>query len=262
VWVVLAVSSFGIAVVFSMLGLGGGVLYTPLQVWLGIDFHQAATTSLFLIMVTSLSASLVFHKAGKIDWPLAIVLETVTAAGAFGGGLMSAWLSGATLSILFAVVVALAALFMIRPLKERPTDPEGPSGFFRWRRTMGKRSYRVNLAIALPISVAAGFLSALMGVGGGVLKVPMMVLALGIPADIAVGSSAFMVGLTASSGFAGHLLNGHWNWRLSLILAGAVFVGGQIGSRLSIHLGGERLKRGFGWFLILIAATMLFRAFG
>jgi uncharacterized protein len=261
VWLTaLTVSVFAIAVTFSMLGLGGGVMYTPLQVWLGIGFHQAATTSLFLIMVTSLAASLVFHKAGKIDWPLALVLETVTATGAFTGGLVSRWLSAAMLSLMFAVVVAAAAVFMIRPMRERPDGPETPSGMFRWRRMRDGRQYRVNLALGLPISLAAGVVSSILGIGGGVIKVPLMVLILGVPADIAVGSSAFMVGLTASSGFAGHLLSGHWNWRLSLILAAAVFVGGQIGSRISVRLGGARLKKGFGWFMLVIAATMLLRA--
>lgn len=64
--IILAVLMFVVAVVFSVLGQGGGVLYTPIQVWSGIDFHVAATTSLFLIMVMSLSASIVFRKANKI----------------------------------------------------------------------------------------------------------------------------------------------------------------------------------------------------
>jgi uncharacterized membrane protein YfcA len=86
-WVILAVAMFAVAVVFSMLGQGGGAIYTPLQVGMGIEFHEAATTSLFLIMVTSAAASLVFYKAKRIDWPLALVLETVTTAGGFTGGL-------------------------------------------------------------------------------------------------------------------------------------------------------------------------------
>jgi uncharacterized membrane protein YfcA len=86
------------------------------------------------------------------------------------------------------------------------------------------------------------------------------VLVLGVPMDIAVGSSALMVGLTASGGFAGHLLHGHWSWKLSLVLAAAVFVGGQIGSRLTVKLDKRKLKVGFGWFLLVIAGTMAFKA--
>jgi len=259
-WLILAVAMFAVAVVFSMLGQGGGALYTPLQVWMGIEFHAAATTSLFLIMVTSVAASLVFYKAKRIDWPLAIALETVTTAGGFAGGLGSGWLSGATLSLIFAVVIGGAAVFMIRPMKEREPCAHGRGGFFAWSRTLGEQSYRVNMALALPFSFLAGGLSGMVGVGGGLIKVPLMVLVLGVPMDIAVGSSALMVGLTASGGFAGHLVHGHWDWKLSLVLAAVVFVGGQIGSRLTVKLDKRKLKVGFGWFLLVIAATMVLKA--
>jgi uncharacterized membrane protein YfcA len=259
-WIILSVCMLGVALVFSMLGQGGGALYTPLQVWFGVNFHQAATTSLFLIMITSASASLVFRKARKIDVALALLLESVTAVGGFTGGLGSAWFSGATLSIVFAVVIAAAAMFMIRPMKERLPCANGAGGFFSWKRTLGDQTYCVNLALALPLSFGAGILSGMIGVGGGLIKVPIMVLALGIPMDIAVGSSALMVGLTAGGGFAGHLLNGHWDWKISLILAVAVFIGGQFGSRLTVKIDKRRLKMGFGWFLLVIAATMVLKA--
>jgi uncharacterized membrane protein YfcA len=260
VWLVLAVCMFAVAVVFSMLGQGGGALYTPLQVWMGIEFHEAATTSLFLIMATSAAASLVFHKAKRIDWPLAIALETVTTAGGFAGGLGSGWLSGATLSLMFAVVIGAAAVLMIRPMKEREPCAHGRGGFLAWSRTLGEQSYCVNMALALPLSFLAGALSGMVGVGGGLIKVPLMVLLLGVPMDIAVGSSALMVGVTAGGGFAGHLLHGHWSWKLSLVLAAVVFIGGQIGSRLTVKLDRMKLKVGFGWFLLVIAATMLLKA--
>lgn len=259
-WLILSVAMFAVAVVFSMLGQGGGALYTPLQVWLGIEFHEAATTSLFLIMVTSAAASLVFYRAKRIDWPLAIALETVTTAGGFAGGLGSGWLSGAALSLMFSVVIGMAAVFMIRPMREREPCAHGRGGFLAWSRTLGEQSYCVNMALALPFSFLAGAISGMVGVGGGLIKVPLMVLVLGVPMDIAVGSSALMVGLTASGGFAGHLVQGHWNWRLSLVLAAAVFIGGQIGSRLTLKLDKRKLKTGFGWFLLVIAATMIYKA--
>jgi uncharacterized membrane protein YfcA len=256
-WLILAMAVFAVAMVFSMLGQGGGALYTPLQVWMGIEFHEAATTSLFLIMATSVAASLVFHKARRIDWPLAIALETATSAGGFAGGLASGWLSGATLSLTFAAVIGAAAVAMIRPMNERGPGTRHDGGFLAWNRSLGGQTYRVNMALALPLSFVAGVLSGMVGVGGGLIKVPVMVLLLGVPMDIAVGSSALMVGVTASGGFAGHLLRGHWNWELSLILAAAAFVGGQIGSRLTVKLDRTSLKAGFGWFLIVVAATMV-----
>jgi uncharacterized membrane protein YfcA len=257
---VLAIAVFAVALVFSMLGQGGGALYTPLQVWMGIGFHEAATTSLVLIMATSVSASFVFHKANRIDWPLAIALETVTATGGFAGGLASGWLSEAALSLTFAAVISAAAIAMILPLEERNPCGNRSGGFLAWKRKLGEQTYCVNMAIGLPASFAAGVVSGMVGVGGGIIKVPILVLLLGVPMEIAVGSSALMVGVTAGGGFAGHVLRGHWNWKLSLVLAAAAFVGGQIGSRLTVKVPGRRLKVGFGWFLIVIAATMVIRA--
>jgi uncharacterized protein len=120
--------------------------------------------------------------------------------------------------------------------------------------------YCVNLALALPVSAAAGMISGMVGVGGGILKVPMMVLLFGVPMDIAIGSSAFMIGLTAAGGFAGHVAGGHWDWRSSLVLGMVVFAGGQIGSRLSLGLDKKKLKRAFGWFLLVIAVVMAVKA--
>ena len=185
--IVLAVLMFVVAVVFSMLGQGGGVLYTPIQVWAGIEFHVAATTSLFLIMVISLSASIVFRKANKIDWPLALVLETSTTLGGFSGGLWSGRFSGSVLSVLFAAVIVVAAFFMIRSFETKHDCGQQRSGILLWRRSFGQQSYCVNLAVA-------------------------------------------------------------------------VFFGGQIGSRISVGLDKKKLKKGFGWFLLVMAVAMFVRA--
>jgi len=254
---ILTACMFVVAVVFSMLGQGGGVLYTPIQVFAGIDFHVSATTSLFLIMITSLSATIVFRKAKRVDWPLALALESVTALGGFAGGLLSARFTGTFLTALFAGIIAFAAVFMVRNFKRESRCAPDRSGWLGWHRQLGEQTYCVNLLLALPISFLAGTISGLVGVGGGILKVPMMVLLFGIPMEVAVGSSAFMVGLTAAGGFAGHVALGHWDWQTSLILSVAVFIGGQIGARRSIGIDKNKMKKGFGWFLFAIAALMV-----
>jgi len=252
----LTVIIFLIAIIFSMLGQGGGTLYTPVQVLFGIDFHTAATSSLFLIMVASLSATLVFRKAKKIDWSLAVVLETVTTLGAFIGGFISGNISGQNLSWFFSALVAFAAIFMIHEFKPQSNPLPNHKYWFHWSRQFNQQHYAVNLLLALPVSFFAGLSSGLVGVGGGILKVPLMVLLLGIPMDIAVGSSALMVGLTATGGFAGHLAAGHWDWKTSLILGIAVFIGGQIGARKALTIDKKKMKKLFGWFLLGIALLM------
>lgn len=105
---------FAVATLFSSLGAGGGVLYTPVQLFFGIGFHVAAPTSLFLIIVMSISGTLVFHKAAVVDWPLAIALESATTLGAFLGGLFSGHFSGKSLVYLFSGVIAVAAFLMVK----------------------------------------------------------------------------------------------------------------------------------------------------
>jgi len=251
-----------VAIIFAMLGQGGGALYTPIQVLSGIPFHEAATTSLFLIMVVSASSTIVFRKNKRVDVPLVIVLEAVTATGAFVGGFSSANFTGSQLSIGFAAFIVFAAIFMILPINTDRTGKKLKAGFPYWQRQLGSDEYAVNLAIALPASFAAGIASGLLGIGGGLVKVPLMVLLLAIPMDIAVGSSALMIGITATTGFAGHVATGHWNWKLSLALAVAVFIGAQIGARFSLKINKKTLKRIFGWFLVFIAAIMVAKVFG
>ena len=250
---------FATAAVFSSLGVGGGVLYTPIQLFFGIEFHTAASTSLFLIMVTSLSATLVFHKAATVDWPMAIVLETSTTLGAFLGGLFSGHFSGKFLIYLFSGVIAVAAFFMVKHFDIPNRCGDKPGGFFRWHRGIGTERYCVNLALALPIAFVAGVVSGMIGVSGGILKVPMLVLLFGVPMNIAVGSSAFMVGLTASGGFLGHLVAGHLDWKMALILMPGIFIGAQLGARTSVKVDKTKMKRFFGFVLAALAVFLVIR---
>jgi uncharacterized protein len=259
VFIFFYLAMFIIASVFSALGVGGGVLYTPVQLFFGIEFHTAATTSLFLIMVTSLSATMVFRKAAAVDWPLAIALEASTTFGAFLGGLFSGHFSGRFLIYLFSGVLAVASFFMVRHF-EIPNRCDGqPSGFYRWRRNVCSEVYCVNLALALPIAFVAGVVSGLIGVSGGILKVPMLVLMFGVPMNIAVGSSAFMVGLTAAGGFLGHLTAGHFDWKMALVLMPGVFIGAQIGARTSVKVDKTRMKQIFGYILAALAVFLAIR---
>ena len=245
------------AVVFSAVGQGGGVLYTPIQLLFGVNFHVAAATSLFLIMTTSLGATLVFRKAKVVDWPMALVLETSTALGGFLGGLYSGHFTGKSLTYLFAGVVAFAAFFMVRHFQTHARCGGETRRFYFWRRQVGTNDYCINLFVALPVSFLAGASSGLVGVGGGILKVPMMVLLLGVPMNIAVGSSAFMVGVTASGGFLGHFMAGHVDWKFALALAPGVFLGSQIGARKGVKLDKNRMKTYFGYFLFGLSALLV-----
>ena len=251
---------FVAAFVASMVGQGGGVYYTPIQVWSGIGFHQAATTSLLLVMVLSVSASLNFRKAHEIDWGLVAVLELPTTLGALLGGRLSRDVPEGALLMLLAALLTVSAFSMIRPHRAKRIDPPARTSIFIWRRVHDGQPYGINLLLALPLMAVIGFVTGMTGIGGGVLKVPVMNILFGIPMEVAIGSSDVMVGITATGGFFGHSSVGHWEWRSSLVSAVAVFVGAQIGSRLSLRVDKAWLKMILGWSLLVAAAMIVLRA--
>lgn len=259
VGVLLWILMFLTAVLFAMLGQGGGAVYTPLQVIFGVDFHIAATTSLFLIMSGAVAALPVYYRAGVIDWPLALTLEAAAVAGGFAGGLISERFSQVFLTLTFAALVALVAVLMIANLRIESCARLPTFTRLCWQRQHSSHSYRVNLLLGLPLAGLAGFASGLLGIGGGMFLVPLMVLVLGVPIEIAIGSSSLMVGLTAAAGFSGHLLAGHWDWRTSLLLAAIVFLGARFGAHLSIKTDKRRIQGIFGWLLLALAGSMLAR---
>jgi len=248
------------AFVAALFGQGGGVLYTPLQIWNGVDFHTAAPISLFLIFVISISSTLVFRKAHQIDWGTALAMEVPTTLGAFIGGILSKYVPSQALGLILSVLLFTAGWFMLHPPKEtsRRQRDTHPSRWV-WQHSKGGETYQLDLRLMIPIMMTVGILTSMVGIGGGALKVPLMVLLFGIPVPVAIGSSAFMVGLTAAAGLLGHISVGGLDWRAALILAIPVFIGGQIGSRLSIHLNAQRLEKWFGVFVLLIAMISVVR---
>lgn len=243
----------------AMLGIGGGVAYTPLQVFFGIDIHVAAATSLFLIIILSISATSVYHRAGRVDWAVAILLEIFTATGGFAGGYLSDYLSQKVLITILTAIVAFSGYTMLKGWGAGPINPDSKHAWYKWRRSRRGETYELNLLIALPISFLAGMLAGMVGIGGGVIKIPMMVLLFGIPMDIAVATSGFMVGVTALGGFGGHLAQGHFDWRMALLLAPGVFVGAWIGAHTMLRIDRKLLKKIFGIAMFLIASGLIVR---
>ncbi len=245
---------------FSITGQGGGVLYVPILLALGMSVHDAATTSLFVIVATSVSAALIYRRRRTVDWKLALVIEPMTFALAFAGGLVANYIDAFTLKIVFGAVLVAASLFMMRPAGEKQTSSAETTSAGRWghwRRTMGTHSYVVRLPWLMPVTAAAGFVAGMIGISGGIFKLPAMVLVGGVPMRIAIGTSAFMVGLTALGGLSGHLVTGSFDILAALPLAAAAFVGGRLGSSLSLRFRPRALRTYFAVLLLLIAAWMI-----
>ena len=255
---ILMIILFFASFVASLFGIGGGVLYTPFQLWLNIPFQQAASTSLLLILITSLSSTIIYRQFKRVDWYLAIVLEIPTTIGAFIGGFLSHIFSTHFLASLLLLMLIVSAWFMIKPLNFKNSFctyiNKVDLPFWYWKRKWGNDIHALDLRCVIPIMLIAGMVISAAGISGGVIKIPLMVLLFKVPMSIAIGSSAFMVGLTAIAGLLGHITVGYMDWKSSLLLLIPVFIGAQIGSRLSVHTKSKKLKNLYGFFLLAVAA--------
>jgi uncharacterized membrane protein YfcA len=248
-----------VSVAFSMVGQGGGTLYVPILVALGMTVHDAATTSLFVIVATSVSAAIIYRRRRIVDWKLALAIEPPTIALAFVGGLLANSIDATVLKIIFAGVLILAAVLMLRPAREQKADTSG--GWGHWHRQLGDNRYVVRLPGLMPVTAAAGFVAGMIGISGGIFKLPAMVLIGRVPIRIAIGTSSLMVALTALSGFSGHLVGGSFNVVAALPLAAAAFAGGRLGSNLSIRVNAPALRVLFAIILLLTSVWMIVSIF-
>ncbi len=241
----------------AMIGIGGGVLYVPILLAFNFPFYQAAAASIFIMMTLSISASSVYFRARLIDWRLALVMEPFTAIMSYTGGYYSSFIRIRELKILFILILIISGYFMLKPVAEIKNKIIGKRKWGFWSRKFGEDIYSVNLVAGLPLFALSGLISGLLGIGGGVITVPLMVLLLRVPMKIAVGTSCFMVGLTALFGFWGHFFSGHFEPKIALMLSLVVFVGAQAGSRISVKVDKILLNRIYVIFLFIISVWMI-----
>ena len=247
-----------VAVLMVMTGRGGGNFYVPILVAAGASMHRAATSGQLILIASALCAMIVFHKHRTVDWKLALVIDPPTDIMAFVGGYYAHRFSGVSLKFIFAFLLVVAALFMLRPATQVSGKREKRFGF--WRRRFGDDEYVVNLWLAIPITAVTGFVAGMVGISGGSFKVPLMVIACGVPMRVAVGTSSAMVAATALMGFVGHTLSGDFEagWAVPAAVAGAV--GGIIGGMLAHKTRPKGLKTLFALTTLGAAAFMVVNA--
>ena len=240
---------------FSMIGIGGGVLYVPILLALGMNIHDAATTSLFVILGTSISAFIRYRQRSYVDWKLALAIEPPTFVMAFAGGLVANYIDALALKMVLAAALVLASFFMVRNIVEKESAPVQRWGY--WSRNLGDTNYVVRLPWLIPATTIGGFMAGMIGISGGVIKVPAMVLLGNVPVRIAIGTSALMVGFTALAGLCGHVIEGSFDILIALPLAAAAFVGGWLGSTISVQARTGLLRRFFAVLLLFIAGWLI-----
>ena len=284
------VGGFAAGVFGSMLGLGGGILIVPLlTLGFGLDLRSAVGVSLVCVIMTSSAAAGVYLERHTANLRLGMSLELFTAIGALVGGSVAFLIDQRVLSVAFAVLLGYVAISMARGGgRDTDEDEEGESdaehaaheavGSARLRAsaetagsaTVGTRAaflasvagpdYQVrNLGTGIVGATGAGVASALLGIGGGIVKVPLMHLAMGVPLRVATATSNLMIGITAAASGVIYLLRGEIDPYVAGPTAIGVFLGATVGSRLSHRVGLRYLRWLFVVVMLYTASQMLIR---
>jgi uncharacterized membrane protein YfcA len=245
----------------SLLGLGGGVLIVPLlTLGFGLPLRDAVGVSLVCVIMTSSAAAGVYLERHTANLRLGMSLELFTAIGALLGGSIAFLLDERLLSLLFAILLAYVAVTMLRAGRRALSEP--PAGEMTDAAAAVDAMPDKGLAIGVVGSFGAGIVSALLGVGGGIIKVPLMHLAMGLPLRVATATSNLMIGITAAASAVIYALNGGIDPYVAGPTAIGVFLGASAGSRIAHRIQLRYLRLLFVVVLGYTAIQMLIRALG
>ena len=241
--------AIAIGISLGLLGSGGSILTVPVLVYLiGQDEKVAIAGSLFIVGSIALAGSLQFLRAGLIQWRSVVIFGVPGMAGTWFGAYLAAWVPGITQLALFAIVMLIASWLMLRPpnLESAESSPRAI-----WK-------------IAID-GLIVGVITGLVGVGGGFLIVPALVLLGGLSMRQAVASSLVIIALKSFSGFYKYLdvlaqQNLELDWQTLLLVTGLGIAGSFAGSHFAKRVPQDKLKRGFGVFLIVMGIYILIRS--
>lgn len=264
------------AILGSMLGLGGGVFLVPiLTLFFGVDQKIAIGASAVAVVTNSVVGSAVHLRSGFTNLRLAMMLQVTTAVGATVGALFGVAADPSIVNAVFGAVLLYAAISMLvrrearsstgepSPAAVRPSDPLRLGAGFHDPASGADVAYVPGrIPLGLGVSAGAGVISGMLGVGGGVVMVPAMNLAMRVPVKAAVGTSAFMVGVTSVATAFVFYSQGEMDPTVVVPAILGVFLGGQIGSHLTRRLRARRLAALFSAILFYLGLSLLLRAFG
>ena len=227
----------------GLLGGGGSILPVPVLVYgMEMDAKVSIALSLAIVAITSLIGVFSHFKAKNVDIKIALIFGPIAMAGTFLGAKLSVFLSGQVQLIIFSVIMLVASIFMIKGRKE--TDGE---------------KKELNYLFIILEGLVVGIITGIVGVGGGFLIVPALVLLTGLPMKRAIGTSLVIISAKSFSGFAGYVGVVEIPWTFLLTFSAVSGVGILIGSYLVKFVSQEKLKKAFAIFLIFMGIFILYK---
>jgi hypothetical protein len=254
----------------TMVGAGGGFLIVPALL---LVYHAtpelAAGTSITVVFLNALSGTLSYAKQRRVDYGAGIRFSIATLPGAIAGAWLARLFSGPLFDTIFGILLlAVAALLVWRPVvQEEIADSVAEEAELPWwqmRSVLVDRGgeiyrYSYNLWIGLALSFVVGFISSILGIGGGIIHVPVLIHLMGFPPHLATATSHFILAVSAGTGALSHFALGHVLIGPALFMGVGAIAGAQLGARLAHQLKGSRLVRLLSLALILVGLRLLLR---
>ncbi|OMH34300.1 sulfite exporter TauE/SafE family protein [Tersicoccus sp. Bi-70] len=233
-----------IGLLLGLLGGGGSILTIPVLTWVaGFAPAQAITASLVVVGTTSAVSVIAHARAGRVAWRTGLIFGAAGVLGAFGGGLIGRLIPGTVLMILFALMMLVTSIAMIRG-----------------RRGSGNAAdpVRRRVPLVLAVGLGVGMLTGLVGAGGGFMIVPALTLLAGLSMPQAVGTSLLVITVNSAAGLAGHLTSSTaLNWPLVGAVTLVAIAGSLVGARLVDRIPAPALRRWFGVFVLAMGVIVL-----
>ena len=261
-----ALGAFG-----TLVGVGGGFLLVPILLFAypRESPTQITAMSLFVVLANAASGTFAYWRQRRLDLFTGAIFAAATLPSAIGGAILVAYIPRAQFNVIFAIALGAIGVWLVLPrpatiairaplagrgvIRRRITDRHGLSFVYGYRLWQG-----------LSISAAVGFVSSLLGVGGGIVHVPAMVMVLHFPVYIATATSQLVLGVTALEATAVHVARGTLTWDATLARAGAIAVGAMVGAQFGAHFShrvqGDTILRALGGALILVAVRLAWTA--
>ena len=241
----------------SMLGLGGGVFLVPfLNAGLHFPLEVASGAGLMTVIATSSVVARGTSRSGVINLRLGMALQIAAAAGGYFGGTVARRVPDVVLQVMFGLVTATIAVITLARRDRRNVildpsiDPGQFGGGYYEDESHQEVLYRTRrLPVAFGVSLIAGGISGLLGLGGGILQVPALNAWCGVPLRAAAATSAVMIGITAAASAPLYYARGD----IVPPLAAAAVTGTLIGSRIGLHLAARTRAK---WLKLLMAAVL------
>ncbi|WP_203341015.1 sulfite exporter TauE/SafE family protein [Planococcus beijingensis] len=251
VFIIMALVGIVSGIVGALIGLGGGVILVPALLFLGTGFaffpelspQQIVGLSVIMMIFTGLSSTLAYMKVGTVDYKSGIIFFAGSAPGTIIGAFVNKNLDLPSFNLYFGILlVLLSLLLLIRGhLKEVHWFVDNGRQTTFIDKQQKEYVYGYPIWFALLLTFFVGFASGLFGIGGGSIIVPAMILLFLFPPHVAIGTSMFMVFLSAIINSITHISLGHVPWIYTAAVVPGAYIGAKLGARLNKHLNSETL---------------------